>query len=203
MRLQLYTLALATLLLGTAGSSYAATSISKQQIKTLQQQLKPNIQYLSNENGSCLLSDQPISQAVTVVYADVNKKGVFHYDLVEALPMARSNECIETLGTEGLDGKYFYRVDEKSNDLIRGYGFELTYQQTIYQQKRIVGINLFGQKIPHKMTECSSKEGTHFNIWQKDGAKIKKLLHRYTYLNMELESTCKNADYSQGQLNID
>lgn len=187
-------------LLGTCNVAHAVTSPSPAQIKALQQQLQANIQYLSDENGSCLLSDQPISQAVTVIYADAYKKGVFHYDLVEALPMAKSNECIETLGTEGLDGKYFYRVDQKSNDFIQGYGFELNHAQTIYQQKRIVGINLFGQKTPQRISECSSNEGIHFNIWQTHGSKPEKLLHRYTYLNMDLERTCKNADYSKGLL---
>lgn len=189
-------------MLGTCNMAQAATSPSPAQIKALQQQLSANIQYLSYENGSCLLSDQSIQPAVTVIYPDPNKKGIFHYDLVEALPLAKSNECIEMLGTEGLDGKYFYRVEGKSQDFIRGYGFELKYEQTIYQQKRIVGINLLGQKTAQRITECASNEGTHLNIWQTGSAQSKKLLHRYTYLNMDLQSNCQDKDYAPGLLDV-
>ncbi|WP_353173388.1 hypothetical protein [Acinetobacter rudis] len=197
---QKYALGLAIFLMAMNSSLQAAAMTSQQQ-KALQHQLNANIQYLSDENGSCLLSDQPINQAVTVIYLDPYQD-YFHYDLVEALPMAKSNECIEMLGTEGLAGKYFYRVEGKSTNLIRGYGFELKFEQTIYHQRKIIGINFFGQKMAHRISECSSSEGTHFNIWQTGGAKPKKLLHRYTYLNMDLETTCKEAAYSKGLLNI-
>lgn len=196
---QKYALGLAIFLMAMNSSLQAAAMTSQQQ-KALQHQLNANIQYLSDENGSCLLSDQPINQAVTVIYLDPYQD-YFHYDLVEALPMAKSNECIEMLGTEGLAGKYFYRVEGKSTDLIRGYGFELKFEQTIYHQRKIIGINFFGQKTAHRISECSSSEGTHFNIWQTGRAKPKKLLHRYTYLNMDLETTCKEAAYSKGLLN--
>ncbi|MDQ8953093.1 hypothetical protein RFH42_08985 [Acinetobacter rudis] len=186
-----------------ANSTFAAAPISGQQMKTLQKQLRGNILYLSNQQGSCLLSDQSISSAITVVYADPNKKNVFHYRLVEALPLAKSNDCIETLGTDGLEGKFFYRVDEKSRDFIRGYGFELGHKQLIYKQRQIIGINLFAKESPQRITECSSSEGKHFNIWQSNGKKLEKLLHRYTYLNMDLESNCKDADYQPGLLNLD
>lgn len=188
------------LLLVLSSATQAAPLLSAKQIKTLQQQLGNQIQYLSFEQGSCLLSTQPIRQeAITVVYADSYQEG-FHYDLVQAQPLAKSNACIDTLATEGTQGLYFYRVEGHTADFIRGYGFELKPEQVIYQQRKIVGINLLGQKQAQRITECASSEGTHFNIWQTDGAKFKKLLHRYTYLNMDLESNCQDKDYAPGVL---
>lgn len=178
----------------------AATAPS---IATLKKQLNNQIQYLSYSDGRCLLSDRALGPSVTVIYADTDKKGVFHYELLEVLPLAQSNECIEMLGTEGLEGKYFYRVEGQSRDFIRGYAFELQPQQIIYNKKnlkQITGIDLLGQGQANLISECTSSEGSHFNIWQIKQKKSVKLLHRYTYLNMDLTSSCKNTDYTPGLL---
>lgn len=200
MKLQSYfVLALLVLCSGVSQATPVAT-IPAQQIKALQQQLSNQIQYLSFEQGSCLLSTQPLRQeAITVVYADPNQDA-WRYELVRAQPLAKSNACIDTLATEGTDGMYFYQIEGHTAGFIRGYGFELQHNQQIYNKKKIVGINLFGQKQAHRITTCALSESMHFNIWQNAGAKSKKLLHRYTYLNMDLESDCQKKDYAPGIL---
>ncbi|MBU3846627.1 MAG: hypothetical protein H9855_06590 [Candidatus Acinetobacter avistercoris] len=53
----------------------------------------------------------------------------------------------------------------------------------------------------NQLTECFSREGSHFNIWQKQGHDRKKLLHRYSYLDMDIEANCNPMEYELGMFN--
>ena len=64
-------------------------------------------------------------------------------------------------------------------------------------------MDLIGDGIPNIITECFSNEGAHFNIWGGYNNE-EKLLHRYTYLDMDLQVSCTENEkiYSKGFLDI-
>lgn len=56
-------------------------------------------------------------------------------------------------------------------------------------------MDLIGGGIPNIITECFSNEGAHFNIWGGYNSE-EKLLHRYTYLDLDLQASCtENEKY--------
>ena len=98
---------------------------------------------------------------------------------------------------------YFYNIDKKTITSIRGYGFELSKNQIMYNNGKIRGVDLIGNGIPNIITECFSSEGSHFNIW--GGANNEeKLLHRYTFLDMNMQASCTENDkiFSPGLLDL-
>ncbi|QCS11082.1 hypothetical protein FHY67_12935 [Acinetobacter radioresistens] len=62
---------------------------------------------------------------------------------------------------------------------------------------------MIGNGIPNIITEYFTKEGSHFNIWGGLNNE-EKLLHRYTYLDMDLQASCtENKEiYSKGLLDV-
>ena len=54
---------------------------------------------------------------------------------------------------------------------------------------------MIGDRIPNIIMECFSNEGAHFNILGGYNNE-EKLLHRYTYLDMNLQASCtENEKY--------
>ncbi|TCB33569.1 hypothetical protein E0H86_00835 [Acinetobacter sp. ANC 4635] len=65
-------------------------------------------------------------------------------------------------------------------------------------------MDLIGNGTPNIITECFSKEGSHFNIWGGKNNQ-EKLLHRYTFLDMDIQSSCPDDDkfFSLGLLDLE
>lgn len=163
-------------------------------------QLDNEIYYLAAESGSCLISSKPIHHQVLIVYKN-DEDIQFQFSYVKPQILMSKNSCIDELSSTARDFKYFYRIDEKPKDFITGYGFELEPQQIIYQGTKIIGIDLLSNQKPNQLTECFSREGSHFNIWQKQGNERNKLLHRYSYLDMDVEASCNPDEYEPGTFN--
>lgn len=48
---------------------------------------------------------------------------------------------------------YFYNINLRSQDLIRGYGLQLDSEPVMQNGNKIIGVDLLGEKIPNKITE--------------------------------------------------
>ena len=62
---------------------------------------------------------------------------------------------------------------------------------------------MLGDRIPNIVTECFSFVVSHLNIWGGHNSQ-EKLLHRYTFLDMDLEATCSddNKTFGLGSLDL-
>ena len=63
----------------------------------------------------------------------------------------------------------------------------------MYSNGKIRGVDLIVNGIPNIITECFSHEGSHFNIWGGHNSE-EKLLHRYTFLDMDIQPSCTEND---------
>lgn len=188
----------------------ATNSVSQSQVEPvgnltgkkvdLKEQLVNEIYYLATESGSCLISSSPIHNQVLIVYKN-DSDSEFKFSYIKPKILESKNSCIDELSSTARDFKYFYQVDENKGDFSTGYGFELEPKQIIYQGAQIKGIDLLANQQPNQLTECFSREGSHFNIWQKQGSDRKKLLHRYSYLDMDIEANCNPNEYELGMFN--
>ncbi len=114
-----------------------------------------------------------------------------------------NTDCVTDLAFVTDEPNYFYDINKKTKTSVRGYGLELNKNQIIYKNGKIKGIDLIENGIPNIITECFSKEGSHFNIWGGQNNQ-EKLLHRYTFLDMDMESTCADNDkiFNSGLLDL-
>lgn len=168
--------------------------------KDIKKMLDNKIYVLLDSDEGCIVSEKPLNKDIVIVYKEDEK---FKYDIVNPILKKDSSDCVSELAFVTDEPNYFYNINKKSKDLVRGYGFELNKDQILYKNNKIRGVDLIGDGIPNIITECFSNEGAHFNIFGGHNNE-EKLLHRYTYLDMNLQASCTENEkiYSKGLLDI-
>lgn len=147
-----------------------------------------------------IVSEKPLIKDIVILYKENEK---FRYDVVNPILKKDSSDCVSELAFVTDEPNYFYNIDKRSKELVRGYGFELNKDQILYKNNKVRRIDMIGNGIPNIITEYFTKEGSHFNIWGGLNNE-EKLLHRYTYLDMDLQASCtENKEiYSKGLLDV-
>jgi len=173
---------------------------STEKIRKIKKSLDNKIYLLLDSDEGCIVSEKPLNKDIVIVYKEDEK---FKYDIVNPILKKDSSDCVSELAFVTDEPNYFYSIDKKSKELVRGYGFELNKDQILYKNNKVRGVDLIGNGIPNIITECFSNEGAHFNIWGGYNNE-EKLLHRYTYLDMDLQVSCTENEkiYSKGFLDI-
>ncbi|MBN6516847.1 hypothetical protein Q5M45_12810 [Acinetobacter pittii] len=169
-------------------------------IRKIKKSLDNKIYLLLDSDEGCIVSEKPLNKDIVIVYKEDEK---FKYDVVNPLLKKDSSDCVSELAFVTDEPNYFYSIKKRSKDLVRGYGFELNKDQILYKNNKIRGVDLIGDGIPNIITECFSSEGAHFNIFGGQNNE-EKLLHRYTYLDMNLQASCTENEkiYSKGLLDL-
>ncbi|WP_171406817.1 hypothetical protein [Acinetobacter guerrae] len=173
---------------------------SSQNSKDIKRTLDNKIYVLLNSKEGCVVSENPLNNDIVVIYKEDEK---FKYDIVKPISKKDDTDCVSNLTFVTDEPNYFYNIDKKTKTFIRGYGFELSKNQIMYSNGTIRGVDLIGNGIPNIITECFSSEGSHFNIWGGENNE-EKLLHRYTFLDMNMQSSCTESDkiFSPGLLDL-
>jgi len=173
---------------------------SNEKIRKIKKSLNDKIYLLLDSDEGCIVSKKPLNKDIVIVYKEDEK---FKYDIVNPILKKDSSDCVSELAFVTDEPNYFYNINKKSKELVRGYGFELNKDQILYKNNKIRGVDLIGDGIPNIITECFSNEGAHFNIFGGHNNE-EKLLHRYTYLDMNLQASCTENEkiYSKGLLDI-
>ncbi|HBU87951.1 MAG TPA: hypothetical protein DEF26_10000 [Acinetobacter sp.] len=168
--------------------------------KDIKKMLDNKIYVLLDSDEGCIVSEKPLNKDIVIVYKEDEK---FKYDIVNPILKKDSSDCVSELAFVTDEPNYFYNINKKSKELVRGYGFELNKDQILYKNNKIRGVDLIGDGIPNIITECFSNEGAHFNIFGGNNNE-EKLLHRYIYLDMNLQASCTENEkiYSKGLLDI-
>ncbi|MCK0911563.1 hypothetical protein BFR85_000620 [Acinetobacter pittii] len=169
-------------------------------IRKIKKILDNKIYLLLDSDEGCIVSEKPLNRDIVIIYKEDKK---FKYDVVNPLLKKDSSDCVSELAFVTDEPNYFYNIKKRSKDLVRGYGFELNKDQILYKNNKIRGVDLIGDGIPNIITECFSSEGAHFNIFGGQNNE-EKLLHRYTYLDMNLQASCTENEkiYSKGLLDL-
>lgn len=173
---------------------------STEKIRKIKKGLDNKIYLLLDSDEGCIVSEKPLNKDIVIIYKEEEK---FKYDVVNPLLKKDSSDCVSELAFVTDEPNYFYNIKKRSKDLVRGYGFELNKDQILYKNNKIRGVDLIGDGIPNIITECFSSEGAHFNIFGGQNNE-EKLLHRYTYLDMNLQASCAENEkiYSKGLLDL-
>ncbi|MDO7355282.1 hypothetical protein Q5X30_14395 [Acinetobacter baumannii] len=173
---------------------------STEKIRKIKKGLDNKIYLLLDSDEGCIVSEKPLNKDIVIIYKEEEK---FKYDVVNPLLKKDSSDCVSELAFATDEPNYFYNIKKRSKDLVRGYGFELNKDQILYKNNKIRGVDLIGDGIPNIVTECFSNEGAHFNILGGHNNE-EKLLHRYTYLDMNLQASCTENEeiYSKGLLDL-
>ncbi|CAA0264657.1 hypothetical protein ACT4YX_04530 [Acinetobacter baumannii] len=173
---------------------------STEKIRKIKKGLDNKIYLLLDSDEGCIVSEKPLNKDIVIIYKEEEK---FKYDVVNPLLKKDSSDCVSELAFVTDEPNYFYNIKKRSKDLVRGYGFELNKDQILYKNNKIRGVDLIGDGIPNIITECFSSEGAHFNIFGGQNNE-EKLLHRYTYLDMNLQASCTENEkiYSRGLLDL-
>ncbi|EOH6037756.1 hypothetical protein ACL94L_003055 [Acinetobacter baumannii] len=173
---------------------------STEKIRKIKKDLDNKIYLLLDSDEGCIVSEKPLNKDIVIIYKEEEK---FKYDVVNPLLKKDSSDCVSELAFVTDEPNYFYNIKKRSKDLVRGYGFELNKDQILYKNNKIRGVDLIWDGIPNIVTECFSSEGAHFNIFGGQNNE-EKLLHRYTYLDMNLQASCTENEeiYSKGLLDL-
>ena len=173
---------------------------SAEKIRKIKKGLDNKIYLLLDSDEGCIVSEKPLNKNIVIIYKDDEK---FKYDIVNPILKKDSSYCVSELAFVTDEPNYFYNINKRSKELVHGYGFELNKDQILYKNNKIRGIDLIGDGIPNIMAECFSSEGAHFNILGGRNNE-EKLLHRYTYLDMNLQASCTENEkiYSKGLLDL-
>ncbi len=168
--------------------------------KDIKEKLDNKIYLLLDPDEGCIISEKPLNKDIVIIYKDDEK---IKYDIVTPVLKNDDSDCVSKLTIVTDEPNYFYNINIRSKDLVRGYGFELNKDQILYKNNKIRGVDLIGDGIPNIITECFSSEGAHFNIFGGHNNE-EKLLHRYTYLDMNLQASCTENEeiYSKGLLEL-
>lgn len=173
---------------------------STEKIKKIKKSLDNKIYLLLDPDEGCIISEKSLNKDIVIIYKEDEK---FKYDIVNPVLKNDDSDCVSKLTIVTDEPNYFYNINKRSKDLVRGYGFELNKDQILYKNNKIRGVDLIGDGIPNIITECFSSEGAHFNIFGGHDNE-EKLLHRYTYLDMNLQASCTENEkiYSKGLLDL-
>ncbi|WP_336166730.1 hypothetical protein [Acinetobacter sp. 161(2023)] len=173
---------------------------STEKIRKIKKGLDNKIYLLLDPDEECIISEKPLNQDIVIIYKDDEK---IKYDVVTPVLKNDDSDCVSELAFVTDEPNYFYNINKRSNELVRGYGLELNKDQILYKNNKIRGVDLIGDGIPNIVTECFSNEGAHFNIFGGHNNE-EKLLHRYTYLDMNLQASCTENEeiYSKGLLDL-
>lgn len=173
---------------------------STEKIRKIKKSLDNKIYLLLDSNEVCIVSEKPLNKDIIIIYKEDEK---FKYDIVNPILKKDSSDCVSELAFVTDEPNYFYNINKRSKELVRGYGFELNKDQILYKNNRIRGVDLIGDGIPNIIMECFSNEGAHFNILGGYNNE-EKLLHRYTYLDMNWQASCTENEkiYSKGLLDL-
>ncbi|MDO7439030.1 hypothetical protein Q5X54_01775, partial [Acinetobacter baumannii] len=169
-------------------------------IRKIKKGLDNKIYLLLDLDEGCIISEKPLNKDIVIIYKDDEK---FKYDVVTPVLKNDDSDCVSELAFVTDEPNYFYNINKRSKELVRGYGLELNKDQILYKNNKIRGVDLIGDGIPNIVTECFSNEGAHFNIFGGQNNE-EKLLHRYTYLDMNLQASCTENEkiYSKGLLDL-
>lgn len=173
---------------------------SAEKIRKIKKDLDNKIYLLLDSDEGCIISEKPLNKDIVIIYKEDKK---FKYDVVNPILKKDSSDCVSELAFFTDEPNYFYNINKRSKELVRGYGFELSKDQILYKNNKIRGVDLIGDGIPNIVTECFSNEGAHFNILGGHNNE-EKLLHRYTYLDMNLQASCTENEeiYNKGLLDL-
>ncbi|MGV2454172.1 hypothetical protein [Acinetobacter seifertii] len=173
---------------------------STEKITKIKKRLDNKIYLLLDPDEGCIISEKPLNKDIVIIYKDDEK---FKYDVVTPVLKNDDSDCVSELAFVTDEPNYFYNINKRSKELVRGYGLELNKDQILYKNNKIRGVDLIGDGIPNIVTECFSNEGAHFNIFGGHNNE-EKLLHRYTYLDMNLQASCTENEeiYSKGLLDL-
>ncbi|QNX05524.1 hypothetical protein [Acinetobacter seifertii] len=173
---------------------------STEKIRKIKKGLDNKIYLLLDPDEGCIISEKPLNKDIVIIYKE---DGKFKYDIVNPVLKNDDSDCVSKLTIVTDEPNYFYNINKRSKELVRGYGFELNKDQILYKNNKIRGVDLIGNGIPNIVTECFSNEGAHFNIFGGYNNE-EKLLHRYTYLDMNLQASCTENEeiYSKGLLDL-
>lgn len=169
-------------------------------IRKIKKGLDNKIYLLLDPDEGCIISEKLLNKDIVIIYKDDEK---FKYDVVTPVLKNDDSDCVSELAFVTDEPNYFYNINKRSKELVRGYGLELNKDQILYKNNKIRGVDLIGDGIPNIVTECFSNEGAHFNIFGGQNNE-EKLLHRYTYLDMNLQASCTENEkiYSKGLLDL-
>ncbi|MCG5258493.1 hypothetical protein MCL28_18965 [Acinetobacter pittii] len=171
---------------------------SAEKIRKIKKGLDNKIYLLLDSDEGCIVSEKPLNKNIVIIYKDDEK---FKYDIVNPILKKDSSDCVSELAFVTDEPNYFYNINKRSKELVHGYGFELNKDQILYKNNKIRGIDLIGDGIPNIMAECFSSEGAHFNILGGRNNE-EKLLHRYTYLDMNLQASCTENEKGRVKLEV-
>ncbi|WP_171498005.1 hypothetical protein [Acinetobacter seifertii] len=173
---------------------------STEKIRKIKKGLDNKIYLLLDPDEGCIISEKPLNKDIVIIYKE---DGKFKYDIVNPVLKNDDSDCVSKLTIVTDEPNNFYNINKRSKELVRCYGFELNKDQILYKNNKIRGVDLIGNGIPNIVTECFSNEGAHFNIFGGYNNE-EKLLHRYTYLDMNLQASCTENEeiYSKGLLDL-
>lgn len=151
--------------------------------KDIKKILDNKIYVLLDSDEGYIVSEKPLIKDIVILYKENEK---FRYDFVNPILKKDSSDCISELAFVTDEPNYFYNIDKRSKELVRGYGFELNKDQILYKNNKVRGGDLIGNGIPNIITECFTKEGSHFNIWGglNNEEKLSLYLSRYRFTSI-------------------
>ena len=115
-----------------------------------------------------------------ICIARVESKVSSDIDLVNSVNFKFSEDAIS-----------YYKIKFKDNKIREGMGFLEVDSSTNNDYEMIK--NMKNKKYSNYKW-CLSNEGVHFNIWENEPYKSKKVWKAYLYLGYDVEPTCNEAD---------
>lgn len=109
---------------------------STKKIRKIKKSLDNRIYLLLDSDEGCIVSEKPLNKDIVIVYKEDEK---FKYDIVNPILKKDSSDCVSELAFVTDEPNYFYNIDKKSKELVRGYGFELNKDQILYKIIKLEG----------------------------------------------------------------
>jgi len=99
--------------------------------KDIKKILDNKIYVLLDSDEGYIVSEKPLIKDIVILYKENEK---FRYDVVNPILKKDSSDCVSELAFVTDEPNYFYNIDKRSKELVRGYGFELNKDQILYKK---------------------------------------------------------------------
>ncbi len=105
-------------------------------IRKIKKSLDNKIYLLLDSDEGCIVSEKPLNKDIVIVYKEDEK---FKYDIVNPILKKDSSDCVSELAFVTDEPNYFYNIDKRSKELVRGCGFQLNKDQILYKNNKVRG----------------------------------------------------------------
>ncbi|HAV4896040.1 TPA: hypothetical protein JIU72_19715, partial [Acinetobacter baumannii] len=103
---------------------------STEKIRKIKKGLDNKIYLLLDSDEGCIVSEKLLNKDIVIIYKEDEK---FKYDIVNPILKKDSSDCVSELAFVTDEPNYFYNINKRSKELVRGYGFELNKDQILYK----------------------------------------------------------------------